>query len=109
MHTSPRTFPRFGARGGVATSLVVAGALAISACGSDGTTAAGEAGSTPAPAVTAAAAPSEASVGAGPVAPPPASNLPAVGLLDTASGDQVNLQTVVDGERPLLFWFWAPH
>lgn len=30
-------------------------------------------------------------------------------LLDVATGEIVAIEDLVDGERPILAWFWAPH
>ena len=30
-------------------------------------------------------------------------------MVDVHTGETVNLQAVVTGDTPLLFWFWAPH
>lgn len=30
-------------------------------------------------------------------------------VLDVADGSISSLRTVVDGDRPVLIWFWAPH
>ena len=40
---------------------------------------------------------------------PRISNLPDVELLSVASGQRVNLNSVEDGLRYTLLWFWAPH
>ena len=36
-------------------------------------------------------------------------DVPDFQMVDVHSGETVNLQAVVTGEAPLLFWFWAPH
>ncbi|MGI9600549.1 MAG: hypothetical protein ACR2QE_01600 [Acidimicrobiales bacterium] len=47
------------------------------------------------------------------VDPPPtepiATDIPAVDTIDVRTGETVNLQSLVPSEKPLLFWFWAPH
>jgi len=30
-------------------------------------------------------------------------------LLNTANGEITDLSSVVDGDRPVLLWYWAPH
>lgn len=30
-------------------------------------------------------------------------------VLDVATGDATSLAQAVDGDRPVLIWFWAPH
>ena len=30
-------------------------------------------------------------------------------LLDTRTGEITNLAQVVEGDRPMLVWYWAPH
>ena len=36
-------------------------------------------------------------------------DVPDITLTDVSSDMDVNLQSLVDGERPVLLWFWAPH
>ena len=36
-------------------------------------------------------------------------DVPDLDMIDVHTGEAVNLQAVVTGETPLLFWFWAPH
>lgn len=63
------------------------------------------------------AAPTVTSSGAGPAASQPApappavpqSEIPAVTVLDVASGGEFALGSLVPSDRPLLVWFWAPH
>lgn len=38
-----------------------------------------------------------------------AGDVPAAEMIDVRTGAAVNLQSVVDGETPLLLWFWVPH
>jgi hypothetical protein len=38
-----------------------------------------------------------------------ASVLPAIEVLDVASGTSVDLGSLVPADRPTLLWFWAPH
>lgn len=42
-------------------------------------------------------------------APPAAVEVPDAVLTDVASGEEVSLRSMVPSERPVLFWFWAPH
>ena len=46
------------------------------------------------------------STAAAPVDP---GDVPDFEMIDVQTGAPVNLQSVVDGSTPLLFWFWAPH
>lgn len=42
--------------------------------------------------------------------PPPADSiLPDVEAIEVASGDRVNVASLVPSDKPLLLWFWAPH
>ena len=36
-------------------------------------------------------------------------DLPDIDMIDVSTAATVNLQSLVDHETPLLFWFWAPH
>ena len=36
-------------------------------------------------------------------------DVPDVEMIDISTGATVNLQSFVTNEKPLLFWFWAPH
>lgn len=38
-----------------------------------------------------------------------ASPLPAVAVLDVATGKRVQLRDFLPAKKPLLVWFWAPH
>ena len=42
-------------------------------------------------------------------APDAGSPLPAVEVLDVATGDSVQFADFLPADRALLFWFWAPH
>jgi hypothetical protein len=42
-------------------------------------------------------------------APPAEVEVPDAVLTDVASGEEVSLRSMVPSERPVLFWFWAPH
>lgn len=35
--------------------------------------------------------------------------MPDIAMIDVSSGATVNLQSLVGDDKPLLFWFWAPH
>ena len=41
--------------------------------------------------------------------PPLASPLPAVAVLDVATGKRIQLRDFLPAKKPLLVWFWAPH
>ena len=36
-------------------------------------------------------------------------DVPDLDMIDVSTGATVNLQSLVDHEKPLLFWFWTPH
>ncbi len=36
-------------------------------------------------------------------------DVPDLDMINVHTDEAVNLQAVVDGSTPLLFWFWAPH
>ena len=36
-------------------------------------------------------------------------DVPDLDMIDVSTGAAVNLQSLVDNEKPLLFWFWSPH
>lgn len=36
-------------------------------------------------------------------------DVPNIEMIELSSGDSVNLRSLVDGERSVLLWFWAPH
>lgn len=71
-------------------ALLIAGALALAACGGDG-----DAGN------TAPAAKPEAGASAGP--------LPAITVQDVTADRPVALNSFIPSDRPTLLWFWAPH
>ena len=39
----------------------------------------------------------------------PSGDVPDLNMVSVYTGETVNLQSLVSGETPLLFWFWAPH
>ena len=43
------------------------------------------------------------------MAPVDPGDVPDFEMINIQTGAAVNLQSVVDGSTPLLFWFWAPH
>ena len=49
----------------------------------------------------------------GPAAPPEevegTNPLPAVDVIDVATGSTVNTGTLLPASKPVLVWFWAPH
>ena len=36
-------------------------------------------------------------------------DVPDLDMVSVYTGETVNLQSLVNGETPLLLWFWAPH
>lgn len=42
-------------------------------------------------------------------APAGPGDVPNLQMIDMHTGATLDLQSVVDGQTPLLFWFWAPH
>jgi len=36
-------------------------------------------------------------------------DVPDLQMINVHTGATLDLQSVVDGQSPLLFWFWAPH
>ena len=36
-------------------------------------------------------------------------DVPDIDMIDVSTGATVNLRSMVDNTKPLLFWFWAPH
>ena len=72
-------------------------ALAAAACGSDDAATINEPASTGTD-VAASDAPAS-----------PSGDVPDLDMVSVYTGETVNLQSLVSGETPLLFWFWAPH
>ena len=72
-------------------------ALAAAACGSDDAATTNEPAST---GIDVAASDASAS---------PSGDVPDLNMVSVYTGETVNLQSLVSGETPLLFWFWAPH
>jgi hypothetical protein len=35
--------------------------------------------------------------------------IPDIEMIDVSSGATVNLRAMIDNDKALLFWFWAPH
>lgn len=60
------------------------------------------------PATSATADLSETAGTGGAVAAGPG-DVPDLQMIDVHTGATLDLQSVVDGRTPLLFWFWAPH
>lgn len=90
----------------VALAISLAVALGATACGSDARTVAGPT-STGGPTT-----PSTATDGRAPSstpAPDAVADLPAIDVVDLASGTEVDLQALAQPGRPTLLWFWAPH
>ena len=46
---------------------------------------------------------------AGTARPGGPNEVPDAALDDVDSGDAVNLRSLIPAEKPVLFWFWAPH
>ena len=76
---------------------VVMVALAAAACGADDATTSNEPAST---GTDVAASDADAS---------PSGDVPDLNMVSVYTGETVNLQSLANGETPLLFWFWAPH
>ncbi len=36
-------------------------------------------------------------------------DVPGIDMIDVSTGATVNLRSLVDNTKPLLFWFWVPH
>ena len=36
-------------------------------------------------------------------------DVPDLNMIEVSTGATVNLQSLVDNTKPLLFWFWTPH
>ena len=94
-----------------AAALGLLGTLAA-ACGSDDPVA--EPASNQAAGVTEVAEPSPTSEDGGGSAGSQAvdegaGDVPDLQMIDMHTGTTLGLQSVVDGQTPLLFWFWAPH
>lgn len=91
-------------------ALVAAAALTATACGS---AASPESSAPSRPPVTLPSLDTPAPGPApGPVTVPPAASasvLPAVEVIEVATGRTVNLETLAPSSRPVLLWFWAPH
>lgn len=87
--------------------------LAAAACGgADGDPEA----ATTADAAAGPAAPSSSPDVAAPAAPASddtpstaTTDIPALDLIDVRTGEPVALRSLVPADKPLLFWFWAPH
>jgi hypothetical protein len=87
--------------------LFAAVALVAVACGGDGD--GGDSDGVAAPASAPSSATTATSVATPPPAPSSAVEVPDAVLTDVASGEEVSLRSMVPSERPVLFWFWAPH
>lgn len=87
--------------------LAVAAAVAAACGGADSAPVA----TAPAPPADPPAAPEPSPA---PESPPPAdaaggNDLPAVTVVDVASGESLVLSSLAPADRPILLWFWAPH
>ncbi len=98
------------------SALLAAGGLLMAACGGASSTA-GDPSTVPTGSATTAAQPQPSDRGETPAsstptratAPDAGSPLPAVEVLDVATGDSVQFADFLPADRALLFWFWAPH
>ncbi len=79
-------------------------ALVAVACGGDGD--GGDSDGVAAPAAASSSVTTATSVA---TAPSTTVEVPDAVLTDVASGEEVSLRSMVPSERPVLFWFWAPH
>jgi hypothetical protein len=79
-------------------------ALVAVACGGDG-----DGGDSDGVAAPAAASSSATTATSAATAPSTTVEVPDAVLTDVASGEEVSLRSMVPSERPVLFWFWAPH
>ena len=87
----------------------LAGALALisGACGSSGGDGAeGAVGTTSS---STGRTDSSSSGTAGTARPGGPNEVPDAALDDVATGDAVSLRSLIPAEKPVLFWFWAPH
>ena len=95
-------------------------ALVAGACGSDEATTVVEptgaeeaASDAPAEATDSAAQDESPTSSADEGAPVPAlaghGDVPDLQMINMHTDEVISLQSVVDGQTPLLFWFWAPH
>ena len=85
-------------------------ALMAAACGSDDAATVAEPAVVDPTEVTApgtGAGPADDSVAAPALAGP--GDMPDLDMIDVHTGEAVNLQSLVDGQTPLLLWYWAPH
>ena len=95
MNSTTRKDPAVPRRSRMAAAgIALAGALALSACGAGGDPTAG-------PAADGGAA---GTAVAGSVSP-----LPAVDVVDVASGETVALASLLPADKATLVWMWAPH
>jgi hypothetical protein len=89
-------------------TLSVSAALLLSACGNATTTVpASTVSESAAPAAPTAPAPTVESPAAS--ASSPTNPLPVMDVTDIKTGQPVALASFLDGKKPLLVWFWAPH
>ncbi len=52
---------------------------------------------------------SSQSSGNAPPTTPANVKLPAVEVQNSGTGETVNFASILPAEKPVLFWFWAPH
>ena len=72
-------------------------ALVAAACGADDATTTAEPAST------------GTDVAASDAAASAAGDVPDLNMTNVYTGETVNLQSVANGQTPVLLWFWAPH
>ncbi|MGH8999679.1 MAG: hypothetical protein ACRDY7_09845 [Acidimicrobiia bacterium] len=46
---------------------------------------------------------------AAPATPGGPGEVPEASMRDVSTGEELELASLVPAERPILFWFWAPH
>ena len=111
----------------LATAVVAVSAILASGCGGDSTQPGTRESSATQPAPADSPAPagsdSDAEPSAGPETAPAAADtteqvaapiavsgdVPDLELIDVATGDGVQLRSLLPADTPVLFWFWAPH
>jgi hypothetical protein len=86
-------------------TIALTGASVLGACGSTSSSSAAAPSVSTAAGASASAPPSDP--GAANAAP--ANPLPVMNVTDVKTGQPVALASFLDGSKPLLVWFWAPH
>ena len=105
MATNQFSRRRFLGRTAAGAGLILGGGRILTACGDDATTAA------PTTTTTKALTQQEILEAAAANAPllQPNSDRRRIQVLSVADGSITSLANAVDGDRPVLLWFWAPH